>query len=130
METIMLVTVVPILAPIIMGIAPPKCNAPLLTIPTIKEVVVDELWKMVVERIPINKAINGLLVVDSIFSAKSPPKCFMAVDNPLIPTRKRYNERNTPATFRIIRKFLFKIYCIEMNSLIYCILLSCFEAIN
>ena len=61
-----------------------------------------------VERIPINKAINGLLVVDSIFSAKSPPKCFIAADNPLIPTRKRYNERNTPATFRNISRFLFK----------------------
>jgi len=79
---------------------------------------------------PINKAIKGLLVVDSIFSAKSPPKCLIAADNPLIPTRKRYNERNTPATFRIIRKFLFKIYYIEMNPLIYCILLSYFEAIN
>ena len=43
METIMLVTVVPILAPIIMGIAPPKFKAPLLTIPTIRDVVVDEL---------------------------------------------------------------------------------------
>jgi hypothetical protein len=43
METIILVTVVPILAPIIMGIAPPKFNAPLLTIPTINAVVVDEL---------------------------------------------------------------------------------------
>jgi hypothetical protein len=123
METIMLVTVVPILAPIIMGIAPPKFNAPLLTIPTINEVVVDELWKMVVERIPINKAINGLLVVDSIFSAKSPPKFLIAVDSPLIPTRNRYNDKTTPATFRIIRKFLFKIYCLETHPIIYCMLL-------
>jgi hypothetical protein len=104
-----------------MGIAPPKFNAPLLTIPTIKEVVVDELWKMVVERIPINKAINGLLVVDSIFSAKSPPKCFIAVDNPFMPTRNRYNENTTPAIFRNIRKFLFKKFIIEMNPIIYCI---------
>ena len=42
-ETIMLVTVVPIFAPIIMGIAPLKFNAPLLTMPTIRDVVVEEL---------------------------------------------------------------------------------------
>jgi hypothetical protein len=83
--------------------------------------VVDELWKMVVERIPINKAINGLLVVDSIFSAKSPPKYFIAVDNPFMPTRNRYNENTTPAIFRNIRKFLFKKFIIEMNPVIYCI---------
>jgi hypothetical protein len=62
----------------------------------------------VVERIPINKAINGLLVVDSIFSAKSPPKYFIPADSPLIPTRKRYNERTTPATFKNTSRFLFK----------------------
>jgi hypothetical protein len=43
MDTIILVTVVPMFAPIIMGIAPAKFNAPLLTIPTINDVVVEEL---------------------------------------------------------------------------------------
>jgi hypothetical protein len=102
METIILVTVVPMFAPIIMGTAPPKFNAPLLTIPTINEVVVEELWKIVVERIPINKAINGLLVVESMLSANPPPKCLIAVDNPFIPTRNRYNESTTPATLLIV----------------------------
>ena len=82
-----------------------------------------------VERIPINKAINGLLVVDSIFSAKSPPKCFIPADNPLIPTRKRYNERITPVTFRNISRFLFKQKRSELNPLIYCVLLSYYEVI-
>ena len=42
-DTIVFVTVVPMFAPIIIGIAPVKVTAPLLTIPTIIEVVVDEL---------------------------------------------------------------------------------------
>ena len=42
-DTIVLVTVVPIFAPIIMGIAPLKLTAPPLTMPTIIEVVVEEL---------------------------------------------------------------------------------------
>jgi hypothetical protein len=105
-----------------MGIAPPKVNAPLLTIPTIKEVVVDELWKMVVERIPINRAINLFSFTSRRLFANPSPKFLIAVDSPLIPTRNRYNDKTTPTTFRIIRKFLFKIYYIEMNPLIYCIL--------
>jgi hypothetical protein len=63
---------------------------------------------MVVERIPMNKAISGLLVVDSIFSANPPPKCLIAVDSPFIPTRNRYNDSTTPATLLIvIKKCLF-----------------------
>ena len=42
-DTIVFVTVVPMLAPMIIGIAPEIPRAPLLTIPTIKEVVVEEL---------------------------------------------------------------------------------------
>ena len=42
-ETMVFVTVVPILAPMIIGIAPEIPRAPLLTMPTIKEVVVEEL---------------------------------------------------------------------------------------
>ena len=49
MDTIVLVTVVPMLAPITIGTAPAKDKAPLLTIPTINEVVVDELWNKTVE---------------------------------------------------------------------------------
>ena len=42
-ETIVFVTVVPIFAPMIMGIEPVIVRLPLLTMPTIKEVVVEEL---------------------------------------------------------------------------------------
>ena len=63
MDTMVLVTVVPMLAPITICIAPAKDKAPLLTIPTINEVVVDELWNKTVENIPMNRAPKGLLVV-------------------------------------------------------------------
>jgi hypothetical protein len=99
METIILVTVVLMFAPIIIGIAPAKLRAPPLTIPTIREVVVDELWNIVVERIPMNNAIKGLLVVVSMFSAKSPPICLIAVDSPFIPTKKQYRDIRTPKIF-------------------------------
>jgi len=73
----------------IIGIAPVKLRAPPLTIPTMREVVVDELWKIVVERIPINRAINGLLVAVNMFSAKSPPRFLIPEERPFIPTRNK-----------------------------------------
>ena len=42
-DTRILVIVVPMFAPMIIGMAPDNVNAPALTIPTISEVVVDEL---------------------------------------------------------------------------------------
>ena len=89
METIMLVTVVPIFAPIIIGIAPVKVTAPPETIPTMIDVVVEELWNKVVAKIPMNREIKGSLVVLMISFAKSPPKCFIPEERPLIPTKKR-----------------------------------------
>ena len=88
-ETILAVTVVPILAPMIMGMAPFNPREPLLTIPTIRDVVVEELWKRTVARIPIKSATNGSLVVVRTAFAKPPPICLMAEDMPFIPTRKR-----------------------------------------
>ena len=101
-ETIVFVTVVPILAPIIMGIAPFKVTAPPETIPTIIDVVVEELWNKVVAKIPINKATNGSLVVVMISLAKSPPRFFIPEDRPFIPTRNRYNDKTTPVIFKYV----------------------------
>ena len=76
-------------APIIIGIELAIVKLPLLTIPTIRDVVVDELWNNTVAKIPINKAMNGSLVVVSTVSANSDPIRFIAADIPAIPTRKR-----------------------------------------
>ena len=102
MDTIVLVTVVPMLAPITIGTAPAKDKAPLLTIPTINEVVVDELWNKTVEKIPMNRATTGLLVVLNIDSATPAPMCFIADDIPLIPTRNKYRAATTPMIFTMV----------------------------
>ena len=88
-DTIVFVTVVPMFAPIIIGIELAIVRLPLLTIPTIKDVVVDELWKSTVAKIPMNNAIKGSLVVVNTVSAKSEPIRFIADDIPAIPTKKR-----------------------------------------
>ena len=88
-DTIVFVTVVPMFAPIIIGIAPDNVSAPVLTIPTIREVVVDELWNNVVANIPTKRAIKGLLVVVIIWFAKSPPNSLIPLESPLIPTKNR-----------------------------------------
>jgi hypothetical protein len=73
----------------IMGMAPFNPREPLLTIPTMSDVVVEELWKSTVAKIPIKRATNGSLVVVRTALANPPPICLMAEDMPLIPTRKR-----------------------------------------
>ena len=88
-DTIVFVTVVPMFAPIIIGIELAIVRLPLLTIPTIKDVVVDELWKSTVAKIPMNNATKGSLVVVKTVSAKSEPIRFIAEDIPAIPTKKR-----------------------------------------
>jgi len=63
METSMFVTDVPILAPIIIGIADEISKAPLATIPTIIEVVDEEDCIMEVANIPIKRPTTGFVVV-------------------------------------------------------------------
>ena len=92
----------PMLAPIIIGTAPPIERAPVLAIVTMIDVVVEELWNSVVHNIPINKATKGLLVAVRTVFAKSPPKPLMPDDNPPIPTRNRYKQKNTPNIFIIV----------------------------
>jgi len=62
-DTRVLVTVVPILAPMMMGIAFLSVRKPEATRPTVMDVVVEELWIMLVTRIPIRRLANGLDVV-------------------------------------------------------------------
>jgi hypothetical protein len=73
-ETRVFVTVVPILAPITIGIALDTFMTPEPTIPTTMEVVVEELWTRLVAKIPINKPTKGLEVVLMRLSAKPSPK--------------------------------------------------------
>jgi len=69
-ETKVLVSVVPILAPNIMGIARCISSEPLATMATIMEVVVELLCIMAVTSNPINKLTKGFVVISSMDWAK------------------------------------------------------------
>jgi len=86
----------------IMGIDPAIVRLPLLTIPTIKEVVVDELWNKTVAKMPIKRAMKGSLVVVRTVSANPAPMCFMAEDIPAIPTRNIYRAEIIPVDLTTI----------------------------
>ena len=68
------ITVVPIFDPIIVGMAFLSGITPAATNPTTIEVVTDELWMILVTRIPINNPITGCAVVVISFSANPFPK--------------------------------------------------------
>ena len=74
-ETMVLVIVVPTLAPIMMGVAFCKVIDPDATRATTKDVVVELLWSIAVMRRPINNPVNGLAVAIRIVSATFLPIC-------------------------------------------------------
>lgn len=69
-------TEVPILAPIIIGMAFSILSAPAATIPTTIDVVEEELCTIEVARTPINKPTKGLVVVCINVAEKSFPNNF------------------------------------------------------
>ena len=71
-ETIVLVIVVPMLAPITIGMALSTVIEPAATKAITSEVVVELLWNRAVMRIPINNPLNGFDVANSIVSVKGP----------------------------------------------------------
>jgi len=74
MATSVFVTVVPMLAPMTIGMALRTLNAPEATNATTIEVVVEELCIMLVAKRPTNRPINGLDVVRIRYSANPLPK--------------------------------------------------------
>ena len=106
-ETIVLVTVVPIFAPIIIGTAPDSVTVPDPTIATINDEVVEELWNKVVAKIPIKSATNGFPVVDITSLAKSPPSILIPLERPFIPTKNKYKAKTTPNIFKKVFKLSF-----------------------
>jgi hypothetical protein len=89
-ETNIFVTDVPMLAPIMMGIALLTFKAPPATKPTTIDVVKEEDWTIDVERIPTNSPIKGLVVV--VIRASARPWSSILSDAPIssILNRKRY----------------------------------------
>ena len=72
MDTIVLVRVVPIFAPITMGIASLRSMALAATAATNIEVVVELLCSNAVERRPINRPMNGFSIAPKIIDDASP----------------------------------------------------------
>ena len=90
-ETRVLVTDVPMFAPMTMGMAPSMVSAPAATRATIMDVVVDELWTCVVASKPTKSPTNGLEVRSMSASAKPLPKSLK--DRPIMsrPTKNPNN---------------------------------------
>ena len=82
-DTSVLVMVVPMFAPIIIGIAPATEMAPPATMLTMMDVVVEELCTIAVARSPMNRPTKGEAVVLRICSEKPVPKSL--TEWPIIP---------------------------------------------
>jgi len=81
--------VVPMFAPMIIGIALDTVKVPAATKPTVIEVVTELDWIIAVVSIPINKAVKGFEVVLIRVLAKPVPKPFREQLKSSIPNRKR-----------------------------------------
>jgi hypothetical protein len=86
-ETRVLVTEVPILAPMMIGMAVGTVRAPPPTRPTTMDVVVEELWMTDVVKMPMNRPTKGLEVPLMRLSEKPLPNIF--IDVPIMSILKR-----------------------------------------
>ena len=85
----MAVTVVPMLAPMIIGTAASTGNNPVPTRPTIVEVVTDEDWATTVARMPTHSAAIGFLTLVNNCSWMPSPSDEMPPSSTEMPTRNR-----------------------------------------
>lgn len=86
-----LVIVVPMLAPIIIGTAPGSESVPDATSATVSEVVAELLWIMAVTNKPINNPVNGFDVASKIVSVTTVPNC---CSDEIIKSRENKNTSN------------------------------------
>ena len=99
-ETIVLVIVVPMLAPMIMGTALWMVIEPDATSATVSDVVVELLCNMAVVRSPINSPVKGFDVAKSIVSATFFPKC---CSDEVIRSSANRNRIKAPSIYRPVR---------------------------
>lgn len=87
-DTSVFVTVVPMLAPMIMGTASSTPTTPAATRPTITEVLADEDWTSTVPRIPTHRPAIGFVTAENSCSWVSAPMISMPASSEETPTRK------------------------------------------
>ena len=95
-ETIVFVTVVPMLAPMMTGMAPSMESVPVATRVTVRLVVVEELWTRLVTRMPVMRPSSGVLVAP----LSRPSRSNELFEIPLIPvpiTSSAITNRNSTA---------------------------------
>ena len=88
-ETSVLVTVVPMLAPMTIGTACSTPSAPEATNPTMTEVLADDDWTRTVPRMPTHSPAMGLLTAEKRRSWVSAPMILMPASREETPTRNR-----------------------------------------
>ena len=98
-DTIVLVIVVPMLAPRIIGTAASTVSVPEPTSPTIVDVEADEDCTRTVARIPANSPATGLSTLSRSPSWKSAPSALIPASSDATPTRNRYSRPTTRAAF-------------------------------
>ena len=99
-ETIVLVIVVPMLAPMIIGTALCRVIEPEATSATTSEVVVELLCNIAVIRSPMNSPVNGLDVANKMVSATFLPRCCR---DDVIKSRENKNKINAPSIYTPMR---------------------------
>ena len=99
-----LVMVVPILAPIMIGIAPRRETEPEATKATTMEVVVELLCRMAVTSNPMNKPVKGLVVANKIVSAAVFPRY---CSEEIIKSRAKKNMSRAPMMYTVFRVMFF-----------------------
>jgi len=102
-DTMVLVIVVPMLAPMMMGMALCKVIDPDATNATTNEVVVELLCNMAVMSNPMNRPVNGFDVASKIVSATFFPMC---CSDDVIRSRANKNNTKAPAIASTMRTLL------------------------
>ena len=100
-ETRVLVTDVPMFAPMIIGMAIEKGSLPLATIATIKEVVTELLCARVVAKIPVTRPKKGLLAAVIKLSIAPLPSPLIPPERAEIPIKKTIKKAMAKTTFNM-----------------------------
>lgn len=109
--------VVPIFAPMMIGIALSRAIASVATSATTNDVVVELLCNMAVMSNPMKRPVNGLDVANNIVSATF---FFMCCNEDVIRSSAKRNNRNAPRMYRAIRTLLHALRFGSMGGVVIC----------